>query len=148
MVLRVISVNRLVAAVLVVLCIFASLPVLAQWGSGPYPMHRFHERHVQVWRGGNWYHGGYQGRFGWYWVVGGVYYPYPSPIYPYPDPYIPGVVVGAPPVVSISSPKPAVLASQPLPSVWYFCEASQGYYPYVAECPAGWKSVPAIPPKQ
>jgi hypothetical protein len=43
MVLRVISVNRLVAAVLGVLCIFASLPVLAQWGSGPYPMHRFHD---------------------------------------------------------------------------------------------------------
>jgi hypothetical protein len=45
-----------------------------------------------------------------------------------------------------TAPPPA-LQSQPLPSVWYFCEPSNAYYPYVAECPSGWKTVPATPPK-
>jgi hypothetical protein len=29
---------------------------------------------------------------------------------------------------------------------WYYCEASQNYYPYVSTCPSGWKAVPATPP--
>ena len=24
---------------------------------------------------------------------------------------------------------------------WYYCQASQGYYPYVSECPSGWLQV-------
>ena len=30
-------------------------------------------------------------RFGWWRVVGGLWYWYPTPIYPYPDPYTPPV---------------------------------------------------------
>lgn len=29
---------------------------------------------------------------------------------------------------------------------WYFCAASNTYYPYVSSCPSGWQAVPAIPP--
>jgi len=128
-----------------------SAMVFAQWGPGPYPIHRFHERHYEVWRGGSWFHGNYGGRLGWYWVVGGIYYFYPRPIYPYPDPYMPGVLVTpnsgpmAPPPPS--QPPTPMLQGQNLPSVWYFCESSKGYYPYVSECPSGWKTVPASPPQ-
>ena len=123
--------------------------VFAQWGPGPQHIHQFHQVHINVWRGGGWYHGNYQGRYGWYWVVGGAYYFYPRPIYPYPDPYVPGVVMsGAPVVVSPPPPQAPVLQSQPLPSVWYFCEPANAYYPYIAECPSGWKTVPATPPRQ
>jgi hypothetical protein len=52
----------------------------------------------------------------------------------------------APAVLAPAAPPP-VLQSQPLPSVWYFCESSNAYYPYVAECPSGWKTVPATPSK-
>ena len=29
---------------------------------------------------------------------------------------------------------------------WYYCEQTRGYYPYVKECPGGWKRVPPAPP--
>jgi hypothetical protein len=67
--------------------------------------------------------------------VGGLWYFYPEPVYPYPDPYIPSVVV-------VQSP-PATAAT---PQYWYYCEATQNYYPYTPTCPNGWKMVPAAPP--
>ncbi|HEY4805164.1 MAG TPA: hypothetical protein VIH96_21330, partial [Paraburkholderia sp.] len=30
--------------------------------------------------------------------------------------------------------------------VWYYCAASQSYYPYVRSCTSGWEEVPARPP--
>lgn len=102
-----------------------------------------------MWRGGNWFHGWYGGRFGWYWFVPGFgYYPYAAPVYPAPDPY------GAPPVLEVLPNTPAPVpvppsvtsAPQEAPAaVWYYCEASKTYYPYVNECPSGWKTVPAKP---
>jgi hypothetical protein len=32
------------------------------------------------------------------------------------------------------------------PGNWYYCDSAKGYYPYVPECPAGWRAVPASPP--
>jgi hypothetical protein len=29
--------------------------------------------------------------------------------------------------------------------VWYYCESSKTYYPYVSECKEGWRAVPATP---
>ena len=55
-------------------------------------MHRFHERNVTAWRGGYWYNGVRGGRRGSYWVIGGVYYYYPTAVHPYPNPYVPGVI--------------------------------------------------------
>lgn len=113
-------------------------------GGGPTPWHgndvqRFHERDYSVWRSGGWYHGYYGGRLAWWWVVGGLYYFYPAPIYPYPDPYIPGPYMTAPPAT--------VIQPQSTSPVWYYCEPAGAYYPYVAECPSGWKTVPATPSK-
>jgi hypothetical protein len=49
-------------------------------------------------------------------------------------------------VAYISPPQPMVLAAQPQPAVWYYCEASAKYFPYVQECPTGWQTQAATPP--
>ena len=37
-------------------------------------------------------------------------------------------------------------AEPPLsPSVWYYCNNPEGYYPDVQQCPGGWRTVPASP---
>jgi hypothetical protein len=94
---------------------------------------RFHEHDMELWRGGRWHHGRHEGRNGWWWIVGGVWYFYPVRVMPYPDPYQPPMVV-VPPV-------PAA------PQYWYYCANPAGYYPYVAQCVVGWQRVPAtVPP--
>ncbi len=99
---------------------------------------RFHERDFVRWRGGRWVHGWHFRRFGWWWVIPGGWYFYPAPIYPYPDPYVPPVVVVQPP--------PPVVQAQPQAQSWYYCDRPAGYYPYIPECPTGWRAVPATPP--
>jgi hypothetical protein len=98
----------------------------------------FREHDWDLWRGGRWIHDRHGGRWGWWWVVGGVWYFYPSPVYPYPNPYEP------PPSVVVT-PSAGVAPPPPTPQNWYYCEASKGYYPYVPTCASGWRSVPAIP---
>ena len=113
-----------------------------------------HDEHFRahdfgIWHGGHWYHGPYGGRLGWYWIVGDAYYYYRAPIYPYPDPYTPSTVIIESQPAPQANPAPAATPSEaPAASVWYYCEASKGYYPYVKDCPAGWKKVPATPPGQ
>jgi len=99
---------------------------------------RFHEHDWHVWRGGHWTHGRHEGRLGWWWVAGGLWYFYPVPVYPYPNPWEP------PPVVIVNPPADSAPPPPP-PQYWYYCEASRAYYPYVATCPGGWKQVPATP---
>jgi len=111
------------------------------WG-GERDIRHFEDRHLPVWRGGNWYHGPHAGRTGWWWIAAGSWYFYPQPVYPYPDPYIPPVVV----VQSAPSSSQTTTAAVPPPAQnWYYCEASKSYYPYVSSCPAGWKTVPSTP---
>ena len=81
--------------------------------------------------------------FGPFWGWGPYWGPawYPAPVY-----YPPAVVVASPP-----APVQYVERSdqQPLQSgYWYYCETSRGYYPYVKDCPSGWKAVPPTPPSQ
>src|SRR5277367_3236289 len=55
--------------------------------------HEFHEHDVRlfrghdldVWRGGHWHHEWHNGRFGWWWFAGGVWYWYDTPAWPYPN---------------------------------------------------------------
>lgn len=110
------------------------------WG-GVHDIRHFEDHHLSVWRSGSWHHGSHEGRFGWWWIAAGTWYFYTGPIYPYPDPYLPPIVVVQP---TPESTNPAI---QPPAQSWYYCEASKSYYPYVSSCPAGWKSVPATPPK-
>jgi hypothetical protein len=79
------------------------------------------------WGGGGWgpgWRGGYYG---------------PGYGYPYAGYY-------APPVVYAAPQQPMVLASQPQPPVWYYCEASGQFFPYVQSCATGWQTQPAVPP--
>jgi len=68
-----------------------------------------------------------------YWWPYGYAYPYGYPSTSYNQTY-----VSQTPQVSIQPPSS--------PPVWYYCENPQGYYPYVHECPGGWRTVPASPP--
>ncbi len=89
-----------------------------------------------------------------YVAPGGLYYPagpgpyyYPGPPVPYYYPQ-PVVVPMAPDnYVEQGQPQPA---TAPVPgqdsSSWYYCDASKTYYPYVKQCAAGWRQVPAQPP--
>lgn len=99
---------------------------------------RFHQHDWPVWRAGRWAHTHHDGRLGWWWVVGSSWYFYPAPVYPVPDPWVP-------PPVTIVTPPTGTNPPPPATEYWYYCEAVQAYYPYVATCPAGWKPVPAKP---
>jgi hypothetical protein len=94
-------------------------------------IHRFHEHDLGRWHGGRWHQGRHAGRFGWWWIVGGVWYYYPAPVYPYPDPYQPPLVVATP--------------APPTGQFWYYCANPPGYYPYVPRCGTRWQRVPANP---
>ena len=100
------------------------------YGAVPAPyrgnIHRFVDQDARVWRRGRWRHSHHDGSFGWWWVVGGLWYYYPQPVYPYPDPFVPGTVVYGP------------AGSGPY---WYYCESAGQYYPYVTYCPEGWVAV-------
>jgi len=73
-----------------------------------------------------------------YW--GAPYYaPYP---YYYPAPvYYPVAVAPAAPPVYVERSEPAAQQQ----GMWYYCEQSRGYYPYVTQCPGGWRAVPPAP---
>jgi hypothetical protein len=60
-----------------------------------------------------------------------------TPVYPYPSypSYQSYPMYSAPP------PVPMFTAPEP---VWYYCDGL-GYYPYINQCPGGWRQVPARP---
>ncbi len=52
---------------------------------------------------------------------------------------------GVPPT---APPPPGPVAgpsAPPAANVWYFCQSANAYYPYVTQCPEGWRVVPAAP---
>ena len=59
---------------------------------------------------------------------------------PYWEPY------PYPPVVIAPPPRVYVEPSPPPPQYWYYCDAAQAYYPYVQQCPGGWRPVLPTPP--
>ncbi|MDB5831948.1 MAG: hypothetical protein JWR14_1778 [Caballeronia sp.] len=83
------------------------------------------------------------------------YYPVAPVPYYYPYAYPPVVAVPAPPPVNYveqgqvqepaQGPGPSADASGQQGGSWYYCEASKSYYPYVKECPAGWRPVAPQP---
>jgi hypothetical protein len=86
----------------------------------------------------------------------GVPYYYPVAPVPYYYPYAPAIVtVPAPPPVNyveqgqvqepMQGPGPSADVSGQQGGSWYYCEASKAYYPYVKECPAGWRPVAPQP---
>lgn len=91
-----------------------------------------------------WHHGPRVGIY----VGPGYYYP---PWYYYPP--APVVVPAQPPVYierapeTVPAPAPAPSTGQAQPQAYYFCAASNAYYPYVRECAGGWQVVAPQPPR-
>jgi hypothetical protein len=88
-----------------------------------------------LWRGGGWRHEFHDGRWGWWWFVGGAWYFYDQPIYPYPA-YVSDVIYQEP--VDEGQPAEEVEPAPPPPppptgNVYYYCPGV-GYYPQVATC--------------
>lgn len=117
---------------------FASPPAGHSWGRHPgfHFAHRdfghFTSFENRTWTAGRWNHGWHNGRLGWWWFAGGIWYFYDAPIYPYPayvsDYYVDEGAYGP-------------------GSYWYYCSNPAGYYPYVQSCGTPWQPVPATPPQ-
>jgi hypothetical protein len=52
-------------------------------------------------------------------------------------------VVASPPPGGTTEPAPP---PQQTAGNWYYCDSAKNYYPYINQCPEGWKTVPATPP--
>jgi hypothetical protein len=82
------------------------------------------------------------------------YYPYRSPsvvvvprfVVPFGVPYAYPPVVVAPPPVYVQPPPQVYVQPPPPQAYWYYCDNPPGYYPYVPQCPAGWRQVTPTPP--
>jgi hypothetical protein len=105
-----------------------------------------HGGHGHRWHGGHGWGGARVGIgiglgpfWGPYWgpYWGGYWRPYAYG-YPYAYPY------AYPPVVTVPSTRVYVQPSAP--ASWYYCDNPQGYYPYVPQCPGGWRAVAPTPP--
>ena len=100
-----------------------------------------------AWRGGRGFRHGGRGFFrphvvfsiGPYWGA-----PYWGPYWG-PYGYSSVVVTPLPQVYVQPAPQTSAPPPQAQPS-WYYCEAPQGYYPYVQQCPGGWRPVTPTPP--
>jgi hypothetical protein len=74
---------------------------------------------------------------------------YPPPYYYYPAPVAPVVVApSAPPVYVEQGASAAPEQPQANSNYWYYCSSPDGYYPYIKQCPGGWKRVAPEPPPQ
>jgi hypothetical protein len=78
--------------------------------------------------------------------IGGIPYYYANDVYYVAAPG--GYAVAEPPASAVAT-APAPLAAAPTPAAgnWYYCDSTKSYYPYVAECKEGWRTVPATPPQ-
>ena len=116
---------RVLLGLLLALCLTSAVPGHARGGHGGG-------------HGGHGSHGGHRFGHGGHGFIG------PSfgvSVWPYWDSYwapyaVPSVFVTPPPQVYV----------QPTPPTWYYCDDPQGYYPYVQQCPSGWRPVAPIPP--
>ena len=98
------------------------------------PLHRAGGAHFGVYLGVPFYGPGY-------------YSPYYVPPYYYPPV---ATVPSSPPVyveqgITQAAPAPVQAQAQ---GDWFYCAASESYYPYEKECPSGWQRVPAQPPSR
>lgn len=124
-----------------VLLVISTGPGHADRGGHGYKEYGYRSHgHRGHWHRGHGFHHGYRGPrvrvgigigtfWGPYWG-GGPYWPH--------DAY--------PPVVVAPAPRVYVAPAPPPPTYWYYCDAAQAYYPYVQQCPGGWRQVLPTPP--
>lgn len=87
----------------------------------------FHYDDYDRWRTGQWRQANHNGRYGWWWIVGGSWYFYPQPIYPYP-------VMNVPPTYYVPG-------SPVANNIRYYCPSTQNYYPYTSVCRVPWERI-------
>ena len=58
-----------------------------------------------------------------------------------------GYAVAQPPADPVALAPQAGAAAPPPTGSWSYCESAKSYYPYVSQCPEGWRIVPATPPR-
>lgn len=89
------------------------------------------------WRGGVVFHFGYP----WFW--------WPAvPAWYYPPPAYPPVVIERGPITYIERADVAEsdeIETREPTHWWYWCPDAKKYYPYVKDCPGGWRRVPPQP---
>jgi hypothetical protein len=59
-----------------------------------------------------------------------------------------GIGIGpfwAPYAAPVVVPPPVVVIPAAPPTAWYYCDNPRGYYPYVPQCPSGWRAVSPTP---
>jgi len=120
---------------LVALLVLSAGPGYAQRGGhggghGGHSGHGGHGRH-------HFGHGGHG-------FIGVSVWPYWDPYWPYWGSYW-GSYWGPYGVPQVVAPSPQIYV-QPAPTTWYYCDDPQGYYPYVQQCPGGWRPVTPTPP--
>jgi len=64
-----------------------------------YWRHSHRSWHPHNWHAGHWHQGWVDGRHGWWWVVGSLYYGYPAPLYPYPVDHQASIIINLPPLI-------------------------------------------------
>lgn len=70
-----------------------------------------------------------------------------APSYPYYYPVeVQPPIVYSQPLVQMPPQSSSIQAANPTQGIWYFCETTQSYYPYVGSCSVPWRMVPALPP--
>lgn len=114
------------------LILFVAIAVLLTAGVLPVYAHG----HRGGFRGSIWIGPGWGWGWGW-----GAPYPYYYPYYYYAAP--PVVIPQQPPAYDYEQQAPP---TREQPYYWYFCPDAKAYYPYVKQCPGGWKKVVPKPP--
>jgi hypothetical protein len=57
-----------------------------------------------------------------------------------------GFMVVPAPVQQAAAPPPAESSASNAPFSFYYCASGKAYYPFVSDCPEGWRTVPGVPP--
>jgi hypothetical protein len=97
------------------------------WADRGHHFHNFHSR----------------GRVGVF-IGAPLFWPWYYPPTYYPEPTVIAVPTSPPVYIERSDEEAGTEAS----GYWYRCDRPRGYYPYVKECPNGWrKEVPHAPPQ-
>ena len=130
--------------ILILCALTLSSVVLARGGHG----HRHGHFNFGIGIGG-YYPGFYSPGFYGSGFYGPGFYGYRS--YGYPDPFFNRPFYSYPPTVVVPVTPPVYIQqeqakpAEPQSSYWYYCQDSEGYYPYVKSCPGGWLPVAPQP---
>jgi hypothetical protein len=133
-----------VFVIIAVLLFISTVPSHADRGGHGYHGHKGHgyrgHGHRSHWHGGH-RHGGWHRSGGVrLFISPGLVVPFGAYWRPSWEPY------PYPPVVVTPAPRVYIHPAPPPPQYWYYCDAAQAYYPYVQQCPGGWRAVTPTPP--